>query len=362
MGIRCQTEGCDKSAQGATGHCKAHGGGKRCQTEGCDKSAEGATGHCIAHGGGKRCQTEGCDKSAQGATSHCVAHGGGRRCQTEGCDNSAEGTTGHCVAHGGGKRCEMACCTVVTEDSVPTLAKHQHPVSRKWMCTYAARLMVEDAPAADRARLNKYFGFKKTLLVRGENVFMWEVDKHTRVLRDLIEVRDMSVRFLVGKSKSVTDKRPDRFNLPLSKDEKTGRYRIRMGLHGEYDETYEHENSLDRLDEIRDALRLEATYVYRIIGYHLNKELSLAKMRTIRAQDDTETHAYYDRTKRTESVAKLVARVVEERVGWIREGLLPSCDRPRIVYISAKGVTVEPPSDYYKKPITDTGTPTATRK
>ena len=52
---RCTHEGCTKSAQGNTGKCFAHGGGKRCTHEGCTKSARGNTGKCFAHGGGKRC-------------------------------------------------------------------------------------------------------------------------------------------------------------------------------------------------------------------------------------------------------------------------------------------------------------------
>jgi hypothetical protein len=107
---QCQyPEGCDKSAQGSTMLCKAHGGGKRCQyPEGCDKSAIGRTCFCIAHGGGKRCQyPQSCDKSAQGSTVFCAAHGGGKRCQyPEGCNKGAIGRTLFCKAHGGGKRCQ----------------------------------------------------------------------------------------------------------------------------------------------------------------------------------------------------------------------------------------------------------------
>jgi hypothetical protein len=107
---RCQyPEGCDKSAQGSTMLCNAHGGGKRCQyPEGCDKLAKGSTMFCIAHGGGKRCQyPEGCSKGAVGSTMFCAAHGGGKRCQyPDGCDKTARGSTMFCAAHGGGNRCQ----------------------------------------------------------------------------------------------------------------------------------------------------------------------------------------------------------------------------------------------------------------
>ena len=49
----CNHPGCNKTAQGGTTRCKAHGGGRRCVAEGCTKSARGATDRCIAHGGGK---------------------------------------------------------------------------------------------------------------------------------------------------------------------------------------------------------------------------------------------------------------------------------------------------------------------
>jgi hypothetical protein len=108
-GKRCQfPDGCGKSARGSTLFCKSHGGGKRCQyPKGCGKSAEGSTLFCVAHGGGKRCQyLDGCDKGAEGSTIFCVAHGGGKRCRyPDGCDKGAKGATSFCIAHGGGRRC-----------------------------------------------------------------------------------------------------------------------------------------------------------------------------------------------------------------------------------------------------------------
>ena len=48
---KCQRQGCEKTAQGGTDLCKAHGGGKgeRCQHEGCQKRAQGSSGLCRAH-------------------------------------------------------------------------------------------------------------------------------------------------------------------------------------------------------------------------------------------------------------------------------------------------------------------------
>ncbi|KAK4801770.1 hypothetical protein SAY86_022257 [Trapa natans] len=106
-GCRCQRPGCLKGAEGRTPYCKAHGGGRRCEYLGCTKSAEGRTDFCIAHGGGRRCDHEGCTKAARGRSGRCIRHGGGKRCQRDGCSRSAEGLSGLCISHGGGRRCQF---------------------------------------------------------------------------------------------------------------------------------------------------------------------------------------------------------------------------------------------------------------
>ncbi|KAK4803260.1 hypothetical protein SAY86_001463 [Trapa natans] len=108
---KCQVEGCNKGARGASGRCISHGGGRRCQRPGCSKGAEGRTPYCKAHGGGRRCEHLGCTKSAEGRTYFCIAHGGGRRCDREGCTKAARGKSGRCIRHGGGKRCQMEGCS-----------------------------------------------------------------------------------------------------------------------------------------------------------------------------------------------------------------------------------------------------------
>jgi len=72
----CIELNCDKLSQGASGKCKAHGGGRRCEVLGCEKSAQGASGKCKVHGGGRRCSVVDCEKSAAGPSNLCVAHGG----------------------------------------------------------------------------------------------------------------------------------------------------------------------------------------------------------------------------------------------------------------------------------------------
>lgn len=111
---RCQKEGCNKCAQGATKYCIAHGGGRRCTFPGCFKGARDKF-FCAAHGGGKRCTFSGCTKSAVGGSNLCTAHGGGKRCQYPDCTKSSQSNTMYCVRHGGGRSCMYAGCTKVFE-------------------------------------------------------------------------------------------------------------------------------------------------------------------------------------------------------------------------------------------------------
>jgi len=109
---QCIELDCDKSAQGKTDKCAAHGGGRRCVELDCKVSAIGKTDKCAAHGGGRRCIELDCKVSAIGKTDKCKAHGGGRRCVELDCKVSAIGKTDKCAAHGGGRRCIELDCKV----------------------------------------------------------------------------------------------------------------------------------------------------------------------------------------------------------------------------------------------------------
>jgi hypothetical protein len=117
-GRRCTMPGCIKGARDKF-FCAAHGGGKRCAfSQGCGKSAVGASNFCTGHGGGKRCmfaqelngQRVACTKSSQSNTNFCVKHGGGRLCSVDGCFKVARGKTDYCAGHGGGVRCKHSDC------------------------------------------------------------------------------------------------------------------------------------------------------------------------------------------------------------------------------------------------------------
>jgi hypothetical protein len=123
-GKRCVEPGCKKSAIGKTDKCKAHGGGARCVEPGCKTSAVGKTDKCVEHGGGKRCVEPGCKKSAVGKTDKCVEHGGGARCVEPGCKSSAKGKTDKCIAHGGGKRCVEPGCKKSAQGKTDKCIEH----------------------------------------------------------------------------------------------------------------------------------------------------------------------------------------------------------------------------------------------
>ena len=123
-GKRCIEPGCAVSAIDKTDKCARHGGGNRCVEPGCTSGAEGKTDRCITHGGGKRCIESGCAASAQGKTLRCARHGGGVRCAEPGCAVSAIGKTGRCIKHGGGKRCVEPGCAVSAKGKTDRCITH----------------------------------------------------------------------------------------------------------------------------------------------------------------------------------------------------------------------------------------------
>ncbi len=107
-------------------------------------------------------------------------------------------------------------------------------------------------------RLKRRFGFKRDLLLRAENVFYYELVKLVPELASLRRVLDESVLSkLVGKSKSLEDPRPDYFHL----NEDTN-----IGLHGEFDETDDHEEDAGRLRVIAHHAGCgdERVYYFRV--------------------------------------------------------------------------------------------------
>jgi hypothetical protein len=250
-----------------------------------------------------------CGKGGVGGTEFCSNHGGGRRCifgldDGTSCGNGAEGGSEFCKSHGGGRRCQMQCCFILDN---PTLAIAKHPGpgedEGKYMCTFAARCLVSSSTPERAKELNEYFGFKKDLVLRGENCFFHELNKLVPDLLKLEYVFDCSVKG----PKSINTPRPDAFF-----------YLNDIGLHIEYDETLDHENCDIRLKSIGDQSECKGVYVIRVNGRHGLAD-AIGKKKT------TKKNTYYKTTEIGLPVIKSVAVLVRERLGWMKLGLCP-CD------------------------------------
>ena len=328
-GRRCTAEGCTKGAVDSNELCITHGGGRRCTAEGCTKSARDSTELCAAHGGGRRCTTEGCTKSAVGSTKLCMAHGGGRRCSAEGCTKSARDSNELCITHGGGRRCEMQCCVLVTEIDTPTIASGKHPETGQYMCTFAMRNMVQEAKTTEKEDLNRYFGFKKTLVMRGEHSFYHKLVLSVPFLAQTERVLDESVlRKQLGKRKDVSDPRPDYFHYLGGSNTRSA-----FALSGEYDEKPDHEQSLQRLQTIGNMTDAEwtRTYVFRVQAHH-DTERAVC----VRKSNKQANTTYYEVTDVGKAVVAQTAVVVEQIMEWIQQGLPPddAAGRPHITHIN----------------------------
>lgn len=195
----------------------------------------------------------------------CRAHGGGNRCEEPQCTYSAEtssrgtGLKFRCNAHGGGNRCEGECCAPFPKK---TIAAKYHPDTGIGLCAYACHYMVIKAriegDEQEAQRLKDYFKFKKSLLLRAEHVFYFELVKKVPRLTTLFRVLDHSVfAKLFNKTKETTDPRPDYFHLNITTN---------LALHGEFDEDDGHEDNHDRLRKIAHYAGCgpERVYYFRV--------------------------------------------------------------------------------------------------
>jgi hypothetical protein len=260
-----------------------------------------------AHGGGRRCIEEGCTKSAEGTTELCAAHGGGRRCATEGCTKSAQGPTDSCTAHGGGQRCGDACCTLDA-----SIARGRHPDTGMHMCTqsmrYTVRKAYEDGDAAKGASLMKHFGFKKDLVLRAEHAWFHRINVVIPALRRVTRIYDTSLAKTVGQQKSVKDPRADVFSLF---DNGT----VRLGLHDEFDENPDHEDSTARETAIADMSGCgpDNVYILPVCGHIYNRSRALCIKYVVNKH-----HTYYKVSEEGERVIQeQIVGLVNERLEWI---------------------------------------------
>ena len=221
-------------------------------------------------------------------------------------------------------KCEMECCVLE-----PSKSQGRHPDTGKQMCTFAMRLVVIEASRTDpvqEARLMEAFAFKKQLINRGELIMYHALSLAVPELRQAERVLDTGVEHaLEGKRKTVEDLRPDAFHR-FSVDEKY------MGLHWEYDEREDHEQSEQRLHDIADLAECSSsTYVIRVQGHHGNPKKETCKRRII-----NKNHVYFDITEEGKRVTQETAAKIRKIMAWIKQGLGPdeAAGRPEITYIN----------------------------
>ena len=169
-------------------------------------------------------------------------------------------------------------------------------------------LAAGDHQLADQ--LKCHFGFKKDLILRAEHVFYHELVKLVPELASLRRVLDESVLSkLVGKTKSMHDPRPDYFHF----NEATN-----IGLHGEFDETDEHEEDEGRLRVIAHhaGCGVERVYYFRVKG-RLGKPEALCKRIINKGM------AYYQTTAEGKRVLEEVAAYVRWCIERMHEGKPP---------------------------------------
>jgi hypothetical protein len=162
--------------------------------------------------------------------------------------------------------------------------------------------------------LKRHFGFKRDLVLRAEHVFYHELVKLVPELASFRRVLDETVLSkLLGKAKSVEDRRPDYFHL----DAETN-----VGLHGEFDEKDDHEKDERRLQEIAHCAGCGAdrTYYFRVKG-HLGTPQALCE-RIIRKHI-----VYYRMTDVGMRVVAEVAAYVRWCIERMRTGEPPSSEQ-----------------------------------
>lgn len=156
-------------------------------------------------------------------------------------------------------------------------------------------LTTGDKQLADKFK--NHFCFKRDLVLRAEHVFYHELVKMVPELTTLRRALDESVLSkLLGKRKGIEDPRPDYFHL----NEATN-----IGLHGEFDETDDHEEDERRLRVIAHHAGCGANRVYyfRVKG-RLGTPAALCKRVVWKDM------AYYQMTQRGREVLAEVAGYV----------------------------------------------------
>ena len=171
-------------------------------------------------------------------------------------------------------------------------------------------------------KLMLHFGFKKLLAMGGEHAFYHAVNLLVPDLRNSERILDASLHSNgLGKRKSREDKRPDYYHYFGDGD-------VAFVLHGEYDETADHEDNDDRLAEFaKTSDCVGSTYVFRVQGHH-------GTANAVCVRKTHKEHSYWCLTEHGKDIAKQTAAVIAERMEWIKNGLRPNSERIWKVYLN----------------------------
>jgi Uncharacterized protein conserved in archaea (DUF2250) len=109
---------------------------------------------------------------------------------------------------------------------------------------------------------------------------------------------------------------------------------VRLGLHDEFDENPEHEDSTARETAIADMSGCgpDNVYVLRVCGHIYNRSRALCKKYVVRKH-----HTYYKVSEEGERVIQeQIVGLINERLQWIAQGLPPNDAEGRLrkVYVN----------------------------
>jgi hypothetical protein len=199
------------------------------------------------------------------------------------------------------------------------------------MCTAAARCAIASLTIKEeRERWMRHFGFKKDLHLAGENAFYHALNLAVPELRTFARTLDKSILSLY-KTKATTDRRADYFHfVPIGEEEDTT-----GGLHGEYDESPDHEDCDVRIDQLYIDSRCSFSYVVRVCGHHACYRESDSDKAVCIRRVRKEYGAHYELTPHGWNVVKKTAAAFRQIIKWIEAGLEPNdADRPRKIRIN----------------------------
>lgn len=171
----------------------------------------------------------------------------------------------------------------------------------------------------DVARLKRYFGFKRDLVLRAEQVFYHALVREAPRLTSLRRVLDETVLAkLLGKRKRLTDPRPDYFHL---------NDRTNMALLGEYDESEDHEDDDDRLRTIAHhaGCGISRTYVFRVRGRHGQPDAVCERV-------SRRGHVWYRLTARGRSVVEAVGGYVNWCLDQMELSVMPGPGEAKVYF------------------------------